>query len=187
MLGPIARQWLGGSLRRYKSMLITVFQLSLISFLPTDGIMSIAVKIQLIVNRQYFRALRSCCVVEWTNLVGTVSWQMATMVHPTSKWRSEEWGKGTRIAHHSESGGKVPSTRSSIFKFHSPKTSYCLGVAWQFIQNCCSKKVQSKVLGPLSTVELNEAECHGLELSKLLVSMKEVLVLEKHSQLPKSS
>ena len=28
-----------------------------------------------------------------------------------------------------------------------------------FVRNCRSKKVQNKMLGPLSTVELNEAEC----------------------------
>jgi hypothetical protein len=53
----------------------------------------------------------------------------------------------------------------------------------RFVKNCHSNKLQSKILPPLSTVELNEAESYWIGVIQAAYFHKEVLALDKHSPL----
>ena len=77
----------------------------------------------------------------------------------------------------------VPEDQYSSFTRLKRVTAWVL----RFVQSCRSKKVQSKLLVPLSTVELNEAECYWIGVIQTAYFNEEVIALEKHSQLPSSS
>ena len=61
--------------------------------------------------------------------------------------------------------------------------------AWvlRFIRNCRSKESQSKMLHPLSTIELKEAECYWIGVIQNAHFHEEISALEKQSPLPPSS
>jgi hypothetical protein len=77
----------------------------------------------------------------------------------------------------------LPEDRYSNFTCLKRVTAWVL----RFVKNCRSKKLQGKISPPLSTVELNEAECYWVGVIQAAYFHEEVLALEKHSPLSSAS
>ena len=113
------------------------------------------------------------------------NWPQQSTLPPNEEAKSEEREHLSTLHTRVEAEEKtlVPEDQYSSFTRLKQVTAWVL----RFVQNCRSKEVQSKVLGPLSTIELNEAECYWIGIIQAAHFNEEVLALKKHSQLPSSS
>ena len=105
------------------------------------------------------------------------NWPQQSTLPPNEEAKSEEREHlstlHTRVG--AEEDNLVPEDRYSSFTRLKRVTAWVLSF------------VQSKLLGPLSTIELNEAECYWIGVIQTAYFNEEVLALKKHFQLPSSS
>ena len=112
------------------------------------------------------------------------NWPQQSTLPPNEEAKSEEREHLSTLHTRVEAEEKtlVPEDRYSSFTCLKRVTAWVM----RFVQNCRSNEVQSKLLGPLSTFELNEAEFYWIGVVQTAY-FNEVLALKKHSQLPSSS
>ena len=113
------------------------------------------------------------------------NWPQQSTLPPNGEAKDEE--RDNSCALHTcvraEKESLVSEDRYSSFTRLKRITSWVL----RFIRNCRSKESQSKMLHPLSTIELKEAECYWIGVIQNAHFHEEISALEKQSPLPPSS
>lgn len=112
------------------------------------------------------------------------NWPQQPILFPNGEAKDEErehpFALHTRVE--AEEKSLVTEDLYSSFTCLKQVTAWVL----HFLRNCCSKKLQGKMLHPLSTIEVNETECYWIGVIQTAYFHEEVLALEKHSPLPSS-